>query len=221
MKKDGKPRLEDLDKLILFLEQLAVLSDPYISDHSTRVRELSSQLAMRVNFPSKKLRALTHAALLHDIGKVLIPEQILNKPSRLTKAEYMMVQQHTVLGHKLIQPLELDAMIGNVILYHHENYDGSGYPLGLSGQAIPLEARIVRITDFYDALVSPRSYRGAFTTKAAFDLIMNNRNCFDPFLLKEFLRMQMVDIAGVSFGDPLVGRWRSAAEPLVAPGNEA
>ena len=217
MKKDDKSRVEHLDKLILFLDQLAAVCDPYISDHSTHVRDLSVQLAVKVNFPSRKLKALSHGALLHDIGKVVLPEQIINKPSRLTEAEYLMVQRHTVLGHKLLQPLEMDVMIGNAILYHHENFDGSGYPTGLSGEAIPLEARIIRITDFYDALICPRSYRGAFTTKAALDLFLNNRHYFDPILLETFLRMQGKE--SLSSGVPPVFRQTSVGIPSVVDEN--
>jgi putative nucleotidyltransferase with HDIG domain len=217
MKKGFKSRVERLEKLILFLDQLAAVCDPYIADHSTHVRDLSIQLAMQVNFPSKKLIALSHAALLHDIGKVVLPEYIINKSSRLTEAEYSMVQRHTVLGHKLLQPLEMDGIIGNAILYHHENFDGSGYPTGLSGEAIPLEARIIRITDFYDALVCPRSYRGAFTPKAAQDLFLKNRHYFDPVLLEAFLRIQGGEY--LSSGVPLTFRRASVGIPSVVDEN--
>ena len=186
----SKSKTELPDELILFLGKLADLRDPYISDHATHVRDLSVRLAMRVNFPSRKIKSLSHAALLHDIGKLVLPEQIVNKPSRLTEAEYLMVQQHTVLGYKLISPLEMDAMIGGTILSHHENFDGSGYPYGLVGEAIPLEARIVRITDFYDALICQRPYREAFTAGSALDLLLKNRRCFDPALLEAFLHIQ-------------------------------
>jgi HD-GYP domain-containing protein (c-di-GMP phosphodiesterase class II) len=186
----SKSKTELPDELILFLGKLADLRDPYISDHATHVRDLSVQLAIRVNFPSRKIKALSHAALLHDIGKLVLPEQIVNKPSRLTEAEYLMVQQHTVLGYKLVSPLEMDAMIGGTILSHHENFDGSGYPYGLVGEAIPLEARIVRITDFYDALICQRPYREAFTAGSALDLLLKNRRCFDPSLLEAFLHIQ-------------------------------
>jgi putative nucleotidyltransferase with HDIG domain len=188
--KKNKSNTELLDEIILFLGKLADLRDPYISDHTMHVRDLSVQLALRVKFPSRKIKALSHAALLHDIGKVVLPEQIINKPSRLTEAEYLMVQQHTVLGYKLIAPLGMDGMVAGTILGHHENFDGSGYPYGLRGEAIPLEARIVRITDFYDALICQRPYRAAFTAGAALNLLLKNRRCFDPFLLEEFLRIQ-------------------------------
>jgi len=217
MSKDNKSKIEHLDKLILFLGHLAAVCDPYILDHSTHVRDLSVQLAGQVNFPSRKLRTLSHAASLHDIGKVVLPEQVINKPSRLTEAEYLMVQRHTVLGHKLLQPLEMDVMIGNAILYHHENFDGSGYPNGLSGKAIPLEARIIRITDFYDALVCPRSYRGAFTAKTALGLILKNRQYFDPILLHAFFNMQGEEY--LPSGVPLVLRRASVGIPSVVDEN--
>lgn len=174
-------------KLIRLLVQLAVSRDPFTWDHSRRVERLALQLAQHTCFPTEKFGLLGQAAFLHDVGKVAIPEQILNKPTHLTKEEYRIMQQHTVLGHKLIQPLGLDLMIGNTVLYHHENYDGSGYPFGISGEAIPLEARIIRVVDFYDALVSPRPYRGAHDHNEAIGILVENRHCFDPSLFRIFL----------------------------------
>jgi len=177
------------DRLILFLGNVSNLRDPYMLDHSSHVRNLSIQLAQRANFPRNKLKQLAYAATLHDIGKLVICETVINKPARLTHAEYLMVQQHTSLGYKLIQPLDLDPIIGNVILSHHENYDGSGYPEGLKGNAISLAARIIRITDMYDALTSERSYRPAYNSERAFGVMKNKSHYFDPSLFKEFINI--------------------------------
>lgn len=175
------------DRLAKFLGQLPVLRDPYTWEHSRRVEVMAVNLGARVGFPSGKLNLLGMAAFLHDIGKVTIPEAIINKPTRLSDDEFRVIQQHTLLGHKLIQPLGLDEIIGNAVLYHHENYDGSGYPFGLSREGIPLEARIIRLVDFHDALISPRPYRDAYSTDKAKRILRENWRCFDPTLFWTFL----------------------------------
>jgi HD-GYP domain-containing protein (c-di-GMP phosphodiesterase class II) len=141
----------------------------------------------------KGRKVLGHAAKLHDIGKVAISDSVISKPSRLTRAEYLMVQQHTILGYQLLQPMKIDPVITGAILSHHENYDGSGYPEGLKGEAIPLAARLIRIADFYDALTSRRSYRNgpALSTAEALDVLQENRRCFDPSLFSAFVEMIM------------------------------
>lgn len=149
----------DQNELTQLLIRIVDLHDPSAEKHSKGVAELSAELAERINMGVEERKILQHAAILHDIGKVAINESVINKPSLLTRAEYSMVQQHTILGYKLLQPLKIDAVITATILSHHENYDGSGYPEGLKGEAIPLSARLIRITDFYDALTSHRSYR--------------------------------------------------------------
>jgi putative nucleotidyltransferase with HDIG domain len=177
------------DRLTLFLGSVSDLRDPYMMEHSSHVKGLSLQLALQSDFPRSKLKQLAHAAILHDIGKLVISETVINKPTRLTHAEYLMVQQHTILGYELIQPLNLDPLIGDAILHHHENFDGSGYPSGLSGTAITLAARIIRITDMYDALTSERAYRTAYGSEEAASLMKNNSHYFDEFLFGEFLKI--------------------------------
>ncbi len=133
--------------LIPLLSRIVSLKSPYTMEHLKRVTTLSVSLARRIEFPSHQLKALAYAATLHDIGKLAIDDSMLNKPARLTHAEDVVMRQHPIWGHRLIQSLLLDPLVGDVILYHHENYDGSGYPSGLKGTQIPLAARIVRLTD--------------------------------------------------------------------------
>lgn len=178
--------------LIPFLTRLIGLRDPHASGHSHHVRDLAYLLGQQVDLPSKKLDMLGFAARIHDIGKIAINEFIINKPGRFTEAEYIMVQQHAMLGSRLIESLGLDPTIPEIILYHHENYDGSGYPEGLKGEEIPLEARIVRITDTYDALTSDRGYRPAYTLGEAIRIMEKDRHCFDPQLLEVFFKMEKV-----------------------------
>jgi HD-GYP domain-containing protein (c-di-GMP phosphodiesterase class II) len=175
---------------IAFLTQLIGFRDAHGNAHGQNVTLLSSALARAVDFPSKDLVPLKQAATIHDIGKITISDFVMNKSGRLTEAEHIMIQQHTTLGHKLIAPLDLPTLIMDVILSHHENYDGSGYPHKLIGDNIPLAARIIRITDTYDALTSDRGYRPAYTRRKAVVEMERTANCYDPVLLKLFFNLK-------------------------------
>jgi len=177
------------DDLVTFLGRIVSLKSPYTMDHSNQVRNLTMALALRVGFHACQLKSLEYAAMLHDIGKIVISEYVTDKPTRLTEVEYLMMKQHTVLGHRILQPLHLDPLIGSVVLYHHESYDGSGYLAGLKGDEIPLAARIVKITDTYDALTSARPYRAPYSPAQAVGLLKEEHQHFDPFLFDEFLEL--------------------------------
>lgn len=181
-----------VDNLILFLGKVVSLKSPYTMNHSNHVRNLTMALAQRVEYPVGQLKSLGYAAALHDVGKIAISEYVINKPTLLTEVEGIMMRQHTVLGHKLIQPLCLDPLIEEVILYHHENYDGSGYPVGMTGDKIPMAARLIRITDTYDAMTSARPYRVAYSSTRAIELLKEDCRHFDPFMLDEFLKMIVI-----------------------------
>ena len=185
--------MQDQTELTHLLVRIIDLRDPSAERHSEGVAELGAALSARINMDVEQREVLHHAAKLHDIGKVAISDSVINKPSRLTRAEYLMIQQHTVLGYQLLQPMKVDKMITGAILSHHENYDGSGYPEGLKGDAIPLEARLIRIVDFYDALTSHRSYRNQamYGLAQALDVLKENRHCFDPLLFGAFVEMIM------------------------------
>ena len=176
--------------LLPFLTRLIGLRDPHASGHSHHVRDLAYLLGQQVDLPSARLDVLAFAARIHDIGKIAINEFVINKPGRFTEAEYIMVQQHSMLGSKLVENLELDPLIPEIILDHHENFDGTGYPNGLRGEEIPLEARIIRITDTYDALTSDRGYRPAYTQEEAIKIMEGEQRFFDPQLLEIFFKME-------------------------------
>jgi HD-GYP domain-containing protein (c-di-GMP phosphodiesterase class II) len=176
--------------LLPFLTRLIGLRDPHASGHSHHVRDLAYTLGQQVNLSSEQLYLLGFAARIHDIGKIAINEFIINKPGRFTEAEYIMVQQHSMLGSRLIESLELDPLIPQIIMDHHENFDGTGYPNGKKGTAISLEARIIRITDTYDALTSDRGYRPAYTDREAVQIMEGDQHCFDPQLLEIFFKME-------------------------------
>jgi putative nucleotidyltransferase with HDIG domain len=179
---------DDLTSLLLSALELR---DPSAENHSNGVAALSDALAAKIGMEPGTIETLRYAAALHDIGKLAMSETVISKPSRLTRAEFLMMQQHTVLGHNLVQPLRFDPIIPDVILRHHENFDGSGYPEGLKGAAIPLAARLIRLADFYDALTEGRRYRDrtVYSHGEALELMQRNRNCFDPDLLAAFVEM--------------------------------
>jgi HD-GYP domain-containing protein (c-di-GMP phosphodiesterase class II) len=176
--------------LLPFLTSLISLRDPHASGHSHHVTDLATVLGRRVDLSSKRLHPLEFAARIHDIGKIAINEFIINKPGRFTEAEYIMVQQHSLLGSRLVSNLDLDPLIPAIILNHHENFDGTGYPNKLKGEDIPLEARIIRITDTYDALTSNRGYRPAYTHHEAIRIMERDHRFFDPPLLETFFKME-------------------------------
>lgn len=163
------------DLLIEVLEQ----KDPYTRGHSERVADYSMQIARRLSL--KNLDQIYSTALLHDIGKIAIPEDILRKPDSLTDTEYELIKSHPKKGyHLLLKSSQFEEILDGV-LYHHERVDGSGYPYGLKGDEIPIEARIIAVADVYDALTSSRSYRDAMSIDKAIAILNNGKeNLFDP-----------------------------------------
>ncbi|HEU0294966.1 MAG TPA: HD domain-containing phosphohydrolase [Anaerolineales bacterium] len=181
-----------MKNLTSFLTSVIGLRDAHGKGHSDHVMVLSATLGEKMKLPSADLELLKFAAQIHDIGKIAINEFIVNKPGRFTEAEYLMIQHHAQLGASLVEKLALDPRIHLSIRHHHENFDGSGYPDQLAGDQIPLESRIIRITDTYDALTSNRGYRAAYTPKKALSMMEHDQHFFDPELLKVFFKMQNV-----------------------------
>lgn len=169
------------------------MRDPHAKGHSNHVADYSSKVAAKIGLSSAEIERLEFAAMIHDIGKLAINDFIVNKPGRYTEAEYLMIQHHTVLGSNLVETLGLDPVIPAIILNHHENFDGSGYPNKKMGDQIPIEARIIRITDTYDALTSDRTYHPAYTSRKALDIMEQEHQYFDPQLLEIFFNLKHTD----------------------------
>ena len=164
--------------------------DHYTKEHCTRVAAYTILLAQRIGLDSEQQELLRRVALLHDIGKIGIREETLNKPGRLTPEEWEEIKHHSFIGYQIVQPIEFLGATREVLLYHHERLDGKGYPRGLKGEEIPLGARIMAIVDSYDAMVTDRPYRKAFTIKEALtELEKGTRSQFDPVLVREFVEM--------------------------------
>jgi putative nucleotidyltransferase with HDIG domain len=164
------------------------LRDPETEDHCQRVAENSLRLGKSLGLPEKELRNLKWSAYLHDIGKIGIPEHVLSKSSGLTPEEMELIKVHPLLGYKMISKIEFLENATDVVLFHHEKYDGSGYPYGLQGKDIPLVARIFAITDAMDAMVYDRPYRQALPfSEFVKELKRESGKHFDPDIVKKFL----------------------------------
>ena len=182
------------DNILLMMEILE-LKDPYTKGHSERVAEYATILAEESRIYTKKdLENFYLACLLHDVGKIGIPDEILNKDSHLTNEEYSVIKKHSLLGAKLLNNLSFTPPFihehRSIIRSHHEKWDGSGYPDGLKGHEIPLNARIVSIADAFDAMTSTRSYRNALSAEEAYKRIIEGAGTqFDPSLIETFQKV--------------------------------
>jgi PAS domain S-box-containing protein/putative nucleotidyltransferase with HDIG domain len=166
------------------------LRDRETEGHSQRVTELAIRLALRVGVKDERLVHLRRGALLHDIGKMGIPDEILHKPGQLTDAEWVGMRRHPIYARDMLSSIEYLQKALDIPYAHHEKWDGSGYPRGLKGEDIPEAARIFAVVDVYDALTSDRPYRKAWTRQAALDYIRQERGKhFDPAVADAFLEM--------------------------------
>ena len=162
--------------------------DEYTRHHSTRVTEFTLKIARRMAFSEKELGDLELAALLHDVGKIAVPESILNKPGKLTDAEFKQIKEHPARGESILSPVIELKEIARIVRSHHERYDGSGYPDRLKGQEIPMGARIMAIADTYDSITSERPYRKPASHRFAVkEIIGCSGTQFDPEVVEHFL----------------------------------
>jgi len=176
--------LSGIDSLVRTVEA----RDHYTSGHSMRVRQYSLRLADALKLDERLRRQLSLAAKLHDIGKVGVPDVILNKPGALTDEEFEVVKQHPVIGERIIAPIVRSLNILATIRSHHERIDGGGYPDGLSGNNIPLLARLLTVADCFDALTSARAYRPALAIDHAIRLLEEGAGKqFQPEFVRAFL----------------------------------
>ncbi|MBN1531301.1 MAG: HD domain-containing protein [Spirochaetes bacterium] len=182
--------------IMLALTKSIDAKSKWTAGHSERVARLAEGLAMRIGFGEKELRTLTFSAILHDIGKIAVPEFILDKPSLLTREEYEVIMQHPSVGAEIIYDIPSYGNIVPGILYHHERWDGGGYPLGLRGDEIPLNGRLISLADVYDAITADRPYRKGMDPADAVEFMSENGGkMFDPVLGASFLEM-LRDLGG-------------------------
>jgi len=156
---------------LLGLANALEAKDRYTRGHSMRVSDLARRLALATSLPRPAAETIAQAALLHDLGKIGVPEGILSKPGPLTDEEWAIMRRHPLTGAQIVAPLEFFDEGAVIVRHHHERLDGSGYPDGLMGERIPLGARIVAVADVYDALTSGRSYRAALMHAEAVEIL--------------------------------------------------
>ena len=164
--------------------------DAYTYDHADRARKYAKAIAVKMNLPYTIVRNIEYAALMHDIGKIGIADNILLKKEKLTEQEIKMLRTHPIIGNKILAPVKFLSPVAPMVLYHQEWYDGSGYPEGLAKEEIPLGARIVAVIDAYDAMTSDRPYRKALPIKTAVKELKEGAGTqFDPKIVDIFINI--------------------------------
>ena len=188
-----KKTKENADMFLHIVEALADAidaKDTYTNGHSGRVATYSREIAHRFGFSPKREENIYMMGLLHDIGKIGVPDAIINKPARLNDEEYNTIKMHTVMGAKILKNIVEMPLLVTGARYHHERYDGHGYPDGLSRSDIPEEARIIAVADAYDAMSSRRSYRGIMSQETVREEIVKGKGTqFDPVFADIMLKM--------------------------------
>jgi len=185
------------ETVYLSLAQTVELKDPYTKGHCDRVARYAVALGRAIGLDSEKLDEIKHGSWLHDCGKIGVPERVLNHPGRLNEDDRESVMQHPRWGSEVARQARMSEAVVNVILYHHERFDGAGYPSGLRGAEIPVEARIVAIADVFDALYSDRPYRKAYTLERVMEIMEEMTSThFDPELIRLFLPIARQEVQG-------------------------
>ena len=175
--------------------------DPYTRGHSDRVRRMSVRIGMKLGFDEKRPESLVFGALLHDIGKIGIKDEVLQKQGNLNSKEYQYIQEHPLIGVKIVEGIDFFKDKIPMIRNHHEHFDGSGYPDGLVGEAIPLEARTVAVPDAFDAMTSSRPHHGAISLEEALSEMERGKGKqFDPRILEIFLGEKIYKFNGENKG---------------------
>jgi HD-GYP domain-containing protein (c-di-GMP phosphodiesterase class II) len=187
-------------ELALRLRYACEAHDNTISSHLDRVSTYACEIGRRLGLSDAKLTELRQATPLHDVGKIALPISLLNKPGKLTPEEMAQIRSHTVIGYRILEasPWPVIQCAARIALSHHEDWNGSGYPRGISGSDIPLDARIVAVADVYDALMSCRAYKPAWEEERVIAEMRRLRGTkFDPDILDVFLdQVPVIAVAG-------------------------
>jgi putative two-component system response regulator len=180
--------LDNAESVLFSLALSIEAKDPYTEGHCDRLSKYSLAVGEKLGLPEDLQVALRRGGLVHDIGKLAVPEGILLKPGPLTVEERKIMEQHTIAGERICAPLRSFRNVLPIIRHHHEKQDGSGYPDGLKGEQVPLTARILQVTDIYDALTTDRPYRKALSPEKAFAMMREEvkRGWWDASILEEF-----------------------------------
>ena len=178
-----------LEMILAFSEALDA-KDQYTAGHSSRVKEYSVGIAQHMKLSENEIERLKKAALLHDIGKIGIPDVVLHKKTKLTEDEFAIIKSHPEIGATILKSIKFFKDIALSVYHHHERYDGKGYPQGIHGERIPLHARIIAVADSFDAMTSSRPYRKAFPLETALAEIEKNKGMqFDPYIANILIKI--------------------------------
>ncbi len=195
-----------VDTKNMYFETIRTLSnaldakDEYTNGHSHRVAEYSVMIAEQMQLSPKEVETIKSAALLHDIGKIGIKDEVLNKPGKLDFKEFYEVQQHPEIGANILKDVSALKKVSSIVRYHHERFDGNGYPDSISGDELPIESAIIAVADAYDAMTSDRSYRRAMSHEAAIEIIRNASGTqFHPEVVSAFIGLESNVIVEVEY----------------------
>ena len=183
--------LERAESVLFSLARSIEGKDPYTHGHCERLAEYSTRLGNQLGLSEDHITALRRAGIVHDVGKIAVPDAILLKPGRLTEEEWKIVREHPVVGERICAPLKSFRLVLPIIRHHHEKIDGSGYPDGLRGDAIPITARVMQIVDVFDALTTERPYKKAFSDHEALQTMKEEvaKGWWDPYIFDQFDRL--------------------------------
>lgn len=175
---------------IVAIASMVESRDPYTAGHQKRVASLAQAIAREMGLPPEKIDFISTVAFIHDIGKISIPAEILNKPTKLNEVEYTIIKTHPQVGYNILQGIVFPWPIAEIVLYHHERLNGSGYPNGLAGDKLPLETRIISVADVVEAMASHRPYRPApGIEKALAEITVNRSSLYDPDIVDTCLML--------------------------------
>ncbi|GAI91393.1 unnamed protein product, partial [marine sediment metagenome] len=179
-----------MEDTIFTIGKIAETRDPYTSGHQKNVSQIATFIAQEMKLPKDKIEGIRIASLVHDIGKISLPAEILNKPTKLSEIEYSLIKDHSQVGHDVLKSIEFSWPIAQIVLQHHERLNGSGYPNKLKGDEIVLEAKIIGVADVVEAMSSHRPYRPALGIDKALEEISKNKGIlYDPEVVDVCLKL--------------------------------
>ena len=190
LEKSEKRLRKTMEDTIFTISKIAEIRDPYTSGHQKNVSQIATFIAHEMKLPQDKIEGIRIASLVHDIGKISLPAEILNKPTKLSEIEYSLIIDHSQVGYDVLKSIEFPWPIARIVLQHHERLNGSGYPNKLQGDKILLEARIIGVADVVEAMSSHRPYRPALGIDKALEEISKNKGIlYDPEVVDVCLKL--------------------------------